>query len=159
MPAQFLLFTKSIIAISKVCPWYLWIGISHDIMSWNCIHINVKVPCFHSTCFVGIVTLHSYPLIKGSISVISVKYRNCITTAAGTPPFLYPSELVYTKYITVPLAQLCNPTSVHKFDVNMTSALTEKYNTAFKLFASLKSFLAALVQIIKYIQKVIDLYP
>ena len=159
MPAHFFLFTKSIIAISKVCPWYLCIGISHNIMSWNGILIYVKVPCFHSTCFVGIIILHSYSLIKGSISVISVKSRYCTTTAAGTPPFLYPSESVSTKYITFPLAPLCNTTSVHKFDVNMTSALTGKYNTAFKLFASPESFLAALVQIIKYIQKVMDLYP
>ena len=146
---KILYYVSSFQYISRffLCPWYLRILIAHDSMSGKYPHINVKVTYFYSTCLIGIGTLCSCSSRKGSISVLSTKSWNCTTTASGTPPFMVPSESLYTKSKTVPLVILLNPTSVHKFDVNMPSAPTEKYNTDFKLFASLESLLAVLAQL------------
>ena len=141
MPEYVLLFPESIIFISKLSTWDLWIEIAHDSMRGNVPRINVKCPCFYSTCFIGIAKLCSCPSRKGSISVLFDKYRNFTTTVSDTPQFMGPSESMYPKYTTVPLAQLCNPNPVHIFDNNMISELTEKYSTSLKLFASIASLL------------------
>ena len=51
--------------------------------------------------------------------------------------------MLYTISTTLPFSLLYNPTSVHRFDVNITSAPIAKYNCVIKPFASEESLFEA----------------